>query len=329
MKGSSGGLTEKVSYAKLRRKMTNAPNQTAKMRSLEWSDLRVVLAVARSKTLRASAVSLRVNQSTVSRRVAALETALGVRLFERLEGAMTATRAGEAVIDEAERIEHHILSIQERVANQDAVIAGSVRLTTVSTIANHILIPAMSQLRSRHPALCLELISDNTNLSITRREADIALRFARPSKDDAMLCQRIGEIEYAVFTVAGASPDDLPWLTYEDSANVPQARWIAASRRNEEPIPLLVNDGEAILHAVRSGLGKSLLPVFLQDRFDDLQFLPRYGIVLSREVWLIVHPQIRRLARIQSVMTWLTSAVLALSEANRQQQTPIRQSSRP
>jgi DNA-binding transcriptional LysR family regulator len=294
------------------------PISTAKMRTLEWSDLRVVLAVARSKTLRRSAMSLRVNQSTVSRRVVALEEALGVRLFERLDGAMTATRAGEAVIDEAERIEHHILSIQERVANQDAVIAGNVRVTTVSTIANHILIPAMSQLRSRHPALCLELISDNANFSITRREADIAVRFARPSKDDGMLCQRVGEIEYAVFAAAGTSPDDLPWLTYDDStANVPQSRWIASIKREEEPTPLLVNDGEAILHAVRNGLGKSLLPIFLNSRFDDIEVLGQYGTVLSREVWLIVHPQIRRLARIESVMTWIASALPAVSRTKR------------
>jgi DNA-binding transcriptional LysR family regulator len=102
------------------------------------------------------------------------------------------------------------------------------------------------------------------NLSITRREADIAVRFARPSKDDGMLCQRVGEIEYAVFTAVGTNPDDLPWLTHEDStANLPQARWT------------------------------------------------QYGTVLSREVWLIVHPQIRRLARIAFVMTWIASALSA------------------
>jgi DNA-binding transcriptional LysR family regulator len=325
MMGSYVALTGKVCRARLSRKVVKIPIGTAKMQILEWSDLRVLLAVARGKTLRASATSLRVNQTTVSRRVAALEAALGVRLFERVDGAMTATRAGESVIGEAERIEQHVLSIQERVTNQDAVIAGNVRVTTVSTIANHILIPAMSELRSRHPALCLELISDNANFSITRREADIAVRFARPSKDDGMLCQRAGEIEYAVFTAARASPDDLPWLTYDDStANVPQARWIAAIRRKEEPAPLLANDGEAILYAVRKGLGKSLLPVFLQNHFDDLQVLPQYGTVLSREVWLIVHPQIRQLARIHSVMTWIASVLSAVSQTKRPRPTSAR-----
>jgi DNA-binding transcriptional LysR family regulator len=299
------------------------PISTAKVQALEWSDLRVLLAVARSKTLRASAMSLHVDQSTVARRVAALESALGVRLFERVDGAMTATRVGESVIADAELIEHHVLSIQERVTNQDAVIAGSVRVTTVSTIANHILIPAMAELRTHHPALCLELISDNASLSITRREADIAVRFARPSKDDDMLCQRIGEIEYAAFAATGISPDDLPWVTYDDStANVPQARWIASTRREEQQAPpLLANDGEAILYAVRSGLGKSLLPVFLQTRFGDLQMLPQYGAVLSREVWLIVHPRIRRLARIQSVMTWIASVFSAIPLTKRSRQS--------
>jgi DNA-binding transcriptional LysR family regulator len=284
------------------------------MRIPEWSDLRVVLAVARAKTLRASAQTLHVDQSTVSRRVAALEEALGVRLFERLEGAMTPTGAGEIVIETAEQIEHQMLSVQERVGNQDAAAAGIVRITTVTTIANHVLVPALPRLRTLYPALCLEIISDNTNLSITRREADLAVRFARPSKDDGMLCQRIGEIEYSVFHAAGTSVEDLPWLTFEDShTNVPQARWIASENREAAPMPLLVNDGEAILYAVRNGLGKSLLPTFMQTRFKELRIVSGYGTVLTREVWIIVHPKIRRLARIQAVMSWIASALTSVS----------------
>jgi DNA-binding transcriptional LysR family regulator len=294
------------------------PIWTVKMRIPEWSDLRVVLAVARSKSLRASAQSLHVDQSTVSRRVAALEEALGVRLFERLEGAMTATRAGEIVIEAAERIEHQILSVQERVGNQDAATAGIVRITTVTTIANHLLVPALPLLRGQYPALSLEIISDNTNLSITRREADLAVRFARPSKDDGMLCQRIGEIEYSAFHIAGTSVEDLPWLTYEDShTNIPQARWIASKNHGANQIPLLVNDGEAILYAVRNGLGKSLLPTFMQNRFKELQIVPDCGTVLTREVWLIVHPRIRYLARIQAVMSWIASALSSVSRKRR------------
>jgi DNA-binding transcriptional LysR family regulator len=288
------------------------------MRIPEWSDLRVVLAVVRGKTLRASAQSLHVDQSTVSRRVAALEEALGVRLFERLEGAMTATPAGEIVIEAAERIEHQILSMQERVGNQDAATAGVVRITTVTTLANHVLVPALPLLRSQHPALCLELISDNTNFNITRREADVAVRFARPSKDDGMLCQRIGEIEYSAFHLAGTRFEDLPWLTFEDAhTNVPQAQWIAAQNRGANPIPLLVNDGEVILYAVRNGLGKSLLPTFMQSRFEELQIAPNYGTVLTREVWLIVHPRIRQLARIQAVVSWVASAFSSVSGTRR------------
>jgi DNA-binding transcriptional LysR family regulator len=288
------------------------------MRVPEWSDLKVVLAVARAKTLRASAESLHVDQSTVTRRLAALEEALGVRLFERLEGALTPTRAGEIVIEAAEQMETQLFSVQERVGNQDAAVAGIVRVTTVTTIANHVLVPAMPLLRSQHPALCLELISDNSNLSITRREADLAVRFARPSKDDGMLCKRIGEIEYSAFHVAGTNVEDLPWLTYEGShTDVPQARWIASKNREANLIPLLVNDGEAILYAVRNGLGKSLLPTFMKNRFKELRTMPGYGSVLTREVWLIVHPRIRQLARVQAAMSWITSALSSVSRTKR------------
>ena len=235
-------------------------------------------------------------------------------MFERLEGALTPTRAGEIVIEAAEQIETQILSVQERVGDRDAATAGIVRVTTVTTIANHVLVPAMPLLRNRHPAVRLELISDNTNLSITRREADLAVRFARPSKDDGMLCKRIGEIEYSAFHVAGTSVEDLPWLTYEDShTDVPQARWIASKNREANRIPLLVNDGEAILYAVRNGLGKSLLPTFMKKQFKELRILPAYGTVLTREVWLIVHPRIRQLARVQAVMSWIASALSSVS----------------
>jgi DNA-binding transcriptional LysR family regulator len=133
-----------------------------------------------------------------------------------------------------------------------------------------------------------------------------------------MLCQRIGEIEYAAFCAAGTKPEVLPWLTYENSpANIPHARWIASKMREGESASLLVNDGEAILQAVCSGLGKSVLPAFLQSRFNVLQALPDYGTVLSREVWLIVHPRIRHLARIQAVMTWIGSALSVTSRTKR------------
>jgi DNA-binding transcriptional LysR family regulator len=160
----------------------------------------------------------------------------------------------------------------------------------------------------------LELISDNTNFSITRREADVAVRFARPAKDDGMLCQRIGEIEYSAFHLAGTNFEELLWLTFEDAhTDVPQAQWIAAQNGEANPIPLLVNDGEVILYAVRNGLGKSLLPTYMQSRFDELQIAPDYGTVLTREVWLIVDPRIHPLARIQGVVSWVASALSAVS----------------
>jgi DNA-binding transcriptional LysR family regulator len=108
-----------------------------------------------------------------------------------------------------------------------------------------------------------------------------------------MLCQRVGEIEYAVFTAAGTSPDDSVYKTRGRTNTFGGQRWGANL-------------------AFRTGLGKSLLPIFLKSRFGDLQVFPQYGTVLSREVWLIVHPQIRRLARIQSVMTWIGSVLSAV-----------------
>src|SRR5262249_42347504 len=135
----------------------------------------------------------------------------------------------------------------------------------------------------------------------TRREADIALRLARP-ESGAALARRIGRLDYAVYGARRRKADALCWITYEESLNhLPQARWVAA--QNHAVAPLLLNDAEAIVQAVRAGIGKSLLPCFVGEREPDLKRLSR--IVLSRDIWLLVHRDVRAQARIAAAIDWV------------------------
>jgi DNA-binding transcriptional LysR family regulator len=272
---------------------------------MEWSDLRYVLMISRAGTLMAAARRLGVNQTTVARRLAAAEAALGVRLFERLDGILYPTRAGEAAVARAVQIEQEFDALEQGIGGTDTVPAGVVRLTAVPILVNHLLVPALPKLYATHPRLRIELIAEPRNLNLTKREADIALRLARPVGGTA-LARRVGQLDYAVYALHRGAAEDLPWITYEDGvSHLPQARWIAAEAAAPEPAPLLVNDAEALLQAVRAGLGKSLLPCGIADREPGLK---RHGdgrVVLSREIWLLVHRDLRPQARIAAVIRWL------------------------
>ena len=280
--------------------------------------MRFVLAIVREGTLSAAGRSLGVDQTTVTRRLAALEEGLNARLFDRRDGRLIPTPAGEEVITRAERAEVELAALERDVAGRDTKPGGLVRLTSVPTLSNRLLAPRVGGLFQTYPDIELDLIAEPATLSVTRREADIALRLARPT-EDGMIARRLGAILYAPYAraglvdeVEGAKGVDLPWITYEKSfAAIPQAKWIA--REGKVPLsPLRVNDGEPILQAVLAGLGQTLLPVFIGEEQPALARLS--DPVTSREVWLVVHPHVRRSARIDAVVGWIDGIFAVLKK---------------
>ncbi|MCP4188037.1 MAG: LysR family transcriptional regulator [Gammaproteobacteria bacterium] len=278
----------------------------AKMQALNWNDLRYVLAVSRGKSLAAAARTLAVNESTVARRIVVIEKQLSTQLFERNSGVLLPTRAGELAMLAAERVELETQGLESAVSGADQRIAGTVRLTSVPLIINHLLVPAVNELCNQHPELSLELIAESRDLSLSKRESDIALRLARPTKELKVLAQRIGKLDYAVYALKSANAARLPWINYEDGMrDLPQAQWI--NSRIDSAIPgtyILGNDAEVILACIKAGLGKSLLPVAVGDQQADLQRI-NSSVPVSREIWLLVHPDLRQLARIKVVVDWL------------------------
>jgi DNA-binding transcriptional LysR family regulator len=283
------------------------------MPDLNWNDLRVVLAVFRSGSLAAAARLLHVDETTVARRLAVAEAAVGARLFQRTDGkVLCPTEVGEAAVVAAEQTEQMVGNLHASATQARTVVTGTVRLTAVPILINHLLVPALHDLTERCPVLRLELIAEPRDLILTRREADMALRMARPSGDTGanLLARRVADMHYAPYVSAGLSQeaaDRLPWLGYEQGmAALPPARWLAA-RQGTAGSPVSLNDAEAILQAVLAGLGRSLLPCMIADRHAaltrcDVPGLPKPP---TRELWLLTHPDQRGLARIAAVQEWL------------------------
>jgi DNA-binding transcriptional LysR family regulator len=255
---------------------------------------------------------LGLNESTVARRITQAEKRLRARLFERSLGKLEPTEAGAEIIRRAERIEMEVQAAEGAIAGTDERAAGTVRVTTVPIVANRILAPALTHLLAEHPHLRIELIGDSRDLSLTKREADIALRLARPQKEVRAIARRIGRLAYAVYGPARHASKSLPWVTYEDRMNdLPQSQWIAetiAHDRAADP-QVLVNDAEVLLQCVTAGLGKSVLPVAIGEQMPGLVRIGECPQALSRELWLMVHPDLRDLIRVRVVMDWIMATI--------------------
>lgn len=280
---------------------------------INWNDLRYFLAIHRGGSLSAAARALGVNQSTVSRRLVSAEAALGKQLFERAGSAYLPTDAGKSVLGYAERVERELLSLEKHVADGSQQPQGVVRITSVPTIVNRLLIPRLPSLLQRYPGLRIEAIAEVRSIRLTQRETDITLRLIRPQPGPAV-CRRIGTISYAVYAAAGTRASDLPWITYEDGyAHLPQARWVAQHHAGLKYVPLAVSDGDSILQAVQSGIGRGVLPTFVADQIPGLVRLSPGPSILQRDMWLLVHRDLRKTARVSAVIEWLDEVAQAVS----------------
>jgi DNA-binding transcriptional LysR family regulator len=287
------------------------------MQAIDWNALRYVLAVSRAGSCSAAARQLGVDATTVSRRLRAVEAALGTRLFERdADGRMRPTQAGEIAARRAEAMEAEVGDLALVVQGAGGLVQGTVRVTAVPILVNRVLLPAVPALLTRHPDLRLELIADPRDARLMRREADIALRLARPGEDagSRILARRLGTVAYAAYAasprVATTSP--LPWLGYDEGmSHLPQAGWIARAAEREGGLAAVaLNDADGLLHAVQAGLGRSMLPCIVGDRIPGLARLQSGDEAMpARELWLLSHPDLRHLARIVAVVAWIEASV--------------------
>lgn len=278
------------------------------MQDMNWDDHRFILAVARQETLAAAARRLEVNESTVARRIVRAEEKLGSQLFERVQGRLIPTDACNHLIRHAEDMERAAAAATTAVHGRDAAVAGTVRVTSVPIVTDYLLIPAVSTLLACHPDLTVEVIAEPRDLNLTKRQTDIALRLARPTSDQAALARRIGSLPYAVYTHKDCDPGETPWLTFDDAMTaLPQARWIKAQAdKAKQPLATLrAHDSNTILAAICAKLGKSLLPIPIAEGFDNLTVISGEEPVLERDLWLMIHPDLRDLARIRAVVDWL------------------------
>ena len=276
--------------------------------NFDWNDIPILLALARHGSLSAAGRSLGVDPSTMSRRLVAAETALQTRLFIRDNNGYQPTDAGLAFIDYGERILGDVQSMLLEARSEASAISGAVSITSIDFLFSHWLVQHMPQLSRTYPNLQLQLIPANRSLSFTRREADFALRLARPQDDAALVMRKVADIGFAVYAATAFSqlpPCDWPqqpWLAYgEELDETPEMQWLRNFAPNAS-YALRASSVTTLTHACETGLGMALLPCILGERNGLVRLS---GPVVARQIWLLSHRDAGRIGRFQAVANWL------------------------
>jgi DNA-binding transcriptional LysR family regulator len=273
------------------------------MENLNWDDLRYFLAVVDTGSLTGAARKLRVEHTTVARRIEALEQSLGLRLFDRLPRQWQLTAEGENLVPGSRRLEDEALSLQ-RVAVGVAPLSGTVRISAPPVMASHLLVPQLAPLSTRLPGICLEVVGEIREANLSRREADIALRMSRP-KASGLAARPLVEIGFALYAsrdyLARHGTQHWSFVGYEESLlDMPQQQWLDKTAAGR-PFAFRTNDLSALFQAVRAGLGVGVLPHFLARNDPVLALIPSPECPVTRTLWLVLHPDVRRSPRVRAV----------------------------
>ena len=277
--------------------------------AIDWDDLRLVSVMREEGSAAGAARRLGIDQTTASRRLARLERALGVTLFDRHERRLVARPALEAVAEDLAGLTAVVRRVVGRIADERHRLEGHVTVSTVDVLATRLLAPALAVFRADHAGVRLTLDISDGNVSIGAREADIAVRLARPQADTA-LTRRLGAMGFALYAPAAAAPDDLPFAAHgERLAHLPESRWLAEHHASAV-IGFRADGAGALVEAVAAG-HRALLPCFLGDADRRLVRLGGAAAVLTREVWLLVHPERRHDRAVAATIDWIGATLAA------------------
>lgn len=278
-----------------------------------WDDVRLFLALYRSRTVGAASQTLGVDGSTVSRRLVGLEESLATTLFQRGRSGITPSLAADELLPVAERIEEAMAHFASAVDGLERQVTGLVRVTCPPDAAEVVLVPLLPELIERHPRLRVEIAPSEALADLTRREADIALRVVRPERGD-LIVTRLFTLKWTLAAAPELSRSlgtlrswtDAPWISWgEGCGHVPAARW---RTQHVERDPSVCSDSLRLQIALAAaGTGVVLVPEPSLDHFGLVRV--RLGPALREsaaewptdDVFLVTHRMLRDVPRVQAV----------------------------
>ncbi len=281
---------------------------------MEWSDVRIFLAIARHGTLGAAARALHLSHPTVGRRLRALEQATGHTLFQRTADGFIPTEEGNAVIALAEQMEEGALAIERRLAGQEKELQGTLRISSADWFGAYVLPPIIKDYARTYPHVDIEILTGTRLFSLAQREADIAFRII-PFDGPDIVQRRLVRLPYGAYVAAG-----LPEPVYGDGAGFrlithdtstgqfPDIAWLADSFPQASPV-LRSNNRNVQSRMCSQGIGIAVLPRVVGDQMIDLRRLKLPAEPPSRDIWMGYHQDMKRLQRLRAFIDLMTDHI--------------------
>ena len=287
----------------------------------DWNDLKYLLACSRTGSLAAAGRLLKVDQTTVGRRLATLEHSLGARLFDRTSDGFVLTTTGEHLMEQAHVVEQGAIDLARRASGEDVRLEGVVRLATTSSLSSAIA-PFLGTLHRAHPGITLDVLTANTASNLLRREADLALRVGNRPTQQTLITRKLGTVSFCLYggrKLEKSRPrksrhSDNPLAGFDviaysdDLASTAVGRWIDQHTDETVRVVFRSNSFDLARLMTRGGWGVTVLPRYMGDvdpelvRVIDETFSP-IGL------WTVVHADLQRASRVRAVMDHIVAAV--------------------
>jgi DNA-binding transcriptional LysR family regulator len=282
----------------------------------DWNDLRYFLELSRQGKLVKAALRLQVDHTTVSRRIASLEKQLQARLFDKSPTGYQLTDAGMRLLPMAEKIESQSNNLYQALSGKDARLSGTVRISTSEGIGAQVIARHIGEFRGEHPDIEIELMADTRRTSLSKREADIAITFSRPESGRLKgwkLCdyrlKLYGSLAYLDNHPKIETIEDLAqhsFVSYiDDLIEIPELRYFESTFKNPHVVFRSTNLN-AQYNAIRSGVGLGLVHCFMTANDPQLVAVLPGQIMVQRSFWLMVHEDLRDVARVDAVCRFIT-----------------------
>src|SRR6266567_1466928 len=278
---------------------------------MNWDDLRIVAAVRDEGTYAGASARLRIDETTVARRLARIERALGLRLFEALDGARKPTRQCEMVLAHIQAMAGHVAEIA-RVGESLPGLTGRFRIASTNAVAEEILSPRTARFLTQNPGLALQFLTSSENVKFSRWQADLAIRLRKPDKGDFTIT-KLGEfslyliepsVEAYAAPVICAYPDDL--------GPIPESQFLKAKGLQEHS--RFVTDNIRVIRTlIKTHQAVGILPDYLCGELFSDRRLRATQLPRSRDVWLLVQNHLKRDAAARVVIDWVRDCFQAFS----------------
>ncbi|MCZ4074729.1 LysR family transcriptional regulator [Agrobacterium sp. LMR679] len=285
---------------------------------MNWDDVRLFLSVARSGQFLSAARKLGVNHATLSRRISALEAAIGTQLFLRSTNGCELTEEGQRLLAGAERMETEMLNAQANLGRVDTAVAGTVRIGAPDGLGVSFLAPRLGRLTARYPDLKIQLVPVPRSFSLSQREADIAITIERPEQGRLMFSKltdySLGLYASADYLADHGTPDDVEALKrhrrigyVEDLIFSPSLNFTGEIMRDWDAA-FEISSATGQTEAVRSDAGIGILHNYIAGQYPELlRIMPQ--LTISRSYWTAYHESARQLVRVRTVVDFLQELV--------------------